>query len=120
MAVRAVVTDTSFDVTLTGWDAVWSLRRHASIPLDDVVSAKVIDRKEAVNDLRWRLGGTYWPGAVCCGNYSLRTKDGRGLACFYRDSEVLEVRTALTKPRLVLLQLPDRHDIAWILGERIG
>jgi hypothetical protein len=120
MAVRAVVTDTSFDVTLSGWDMVWALRRHVSIPFDQITGARVIPRKEALRELRWRLGGTHLPGVVTAGHYSLRNKEGRALASIYRDDEVLEVTTTRWRPRIILLQHPDRHDLAWYLGERIG
>jgi hypothetical protein len=119
MAVTAVVGDDVFDVTLTGWDKVWSLRGRLTIPIDAITGARVVPRREAIRQLRWRVGGTYWPGGVCAGRYTLRDGPGRAFACLYRDDEVLEVTTRLDSPRLILLQHPDRHDLAWWLGERI-
>lgn len=120
MAVHAEVTDTSFDVRFSGWDMVWALKRHLSIPMGQITGARVISRDEALQQLRWRLGGTHVPGVATAGHYSLRHREGRALACIYRDSEVLEVTTSRWRPRVILLQHPDRHDLAWYVGERIG
>jgi hypothetical protein len=120
MAVTAVVHDTTFDVTLTGWDRVWAFKGHLSVPIDQITRARVVERKGALKQLRWRVGGTYLPGVVCAGHYTLRSGPGRAFAFAYRAPEILEVATKLERPRLVLLQHPDCHDLAWFLGERIG
>ena len=120
MAVHAEVTEQAFEVRLSGWDMIWSLSRRVSIPFDEITSARVVPRRDAVKRLRWRLGGTAVPGLVTAGHYSIRGEDGRALACIYRDREVLEVATTRWRPRLILLQHPDRHDLAWFLGERIS
>jgi hypothetical protein len=120
VAVTAVVSDESFDITFTGWDRVWALRRRLSIPISQITSARIVPRDVAIRQLRWRIGGTHWPGVVRAGRYALRTGDGRAFASVYRDAEVLEVTTRSSDPRLVLLQHPDRHDLAWYLGERIS
>jgi hypothetical protein len=64
MAVRAVVTDQSFDITLSGFDMVWALRRRLSVPISQVRTARVITRDAAKAQVRWRLGGTYVPGRL--------------------------------------------------------
>jgi hypothetical protein len=119
VAVTAVVSDDSFDITLTGWDRLWALRRRLSIPISQITGARVVPRDVAVRRLRWRIGGTHVPGLVRAGRYSLRSGDGRAFASVYRDAEVLEVTTRSADPRLVVLQHPDRHDLAWYLGERL-
>jgi hypothetical protein len=119
VAVTAVVSDDSLDITLTGWDRLWALQRELSIPIGQITSARIVPRDVAVRQLRWRVGGTHWPGLVRAGHFSLRSGDGRAFASVYRDAEVLEVTTRSANPRLVLLQHPDRHDLAWYLGERI-
>lgn len=119
MAVTAVVTDTSFDITLSGWDAVWAFRRRVSIPLEHIRSATVTPRASALQQLRWRVGGTHLPGVVSAGRFTLRSTPGRAFVSVYRDPEVLVVETDLDRPRLVVLQHGDRHDLAWYLGERI-
>jgi hypothetical protein len=37
----------------------------------------------------------------------------------YRDDEVLQLETRLDRPRYIVLQHPDRHTLAWLIGERI-
>jgi hypothetical protein len=120
MAVRAVVSDQSFDITLSGFDMVWALRRRLSVPIADIRTARLVPRDAARAQLRWRLGGAFVPGRVYTGRYSLRDGPGRAFASVYRDPEVLEVTTRLDDPRVIVLQHPDRHDLAWYLGERIG
>ncbi len=121
MAVHAVVTDESFDITLSGLDRVWALKRHVSVPLDVIAAADVVPRADAVRRVRWRLGGTYWPRAVFAGHYTVRDQPGtRAFASVYRAPEVLLVTTTVDRPRLVLLQHPDCHELAWYIGERIS
>ena len=47
-------------------------------------------------------------------------KGKRQLWCVYRDDEVLVIDNRLNRPCRVVLQLPDRHDIAWYIGERLA
>lgn len=120
MAITAVVTDEALDITLTGFDRVWALRRRLTIPIEAIESAEVVPRADAIAELRWRVGGTFVPRLVCAGRYTLRSGPGRAFACVYRDAEVLRVRTRLERPRVILLQHQGRHDLAWYIGERIG
>lgn len=120
MAVTAVVNDTSFDITLSGWDRVWAFRRRLSIPLEHIESASVATRSDGLAPLRWRVGGTHLPRVVSAGRFTLRDRPGSAFVSVYRDPEVLVVTTAIDRPHMVVLQHPDRHDLAWYLGERIA
>lgn len=120
MTVTAVVSDESFDITLSGWHRVVALRHELSIPLDAIRSAAVVSRVDALARLRWRLGGIHVPRVASAGHFTLRDGPGRVFASVYRDPEVLEVTTTLDRPHVVVLQHPDRHELAWYLGERIG
>ncbi len=119
MAVNVAIAGGTFEVTLTGFDAVWALRRHLVVALGDLTGASVVPRAEAIRQLRWRIGGTYWPGSVCAGHYTLRSRQGRAFASVYRDPEVLEVRTRLRRPHVILLQHPDREALASALAIEI-
>lgn len=112
VAVGIAVTDTSLEVTFTGLDRLWALSTGVSIPLDQIVSARTVNRVGAVARLRWRLAGAYWPGLVCAGHFSLHSRAGRALACVYRAPTVLEVTTRLWRPHLVLLQHADAEAVA--------
>jgi hypothetical protein len=107
-------------ILLTGIDSIWALKSRLIIPTDEIVSARVVSREEAKERLGWRFGGTYWPGTVAAGNYTVRGRnDQRAFWSVYRDDEVLEIETTVDRPHYVVIQHPDRHTLAWLIGERI-
>jgi hypothetical protein len=120
MAIDVFVGDRVVAVHLTGVDSVWSLRSRLLVPIDDIVSARVVDRDDALGRIGWKLGGTSIPGVVAAGTFGINGNDGdRAFCCTYRDEEFLEIETKLPRPRLILLQHPDRHELAWLIGERV-
>jgi hypothetical protein len=122
MAVHVHVHDDAVDIRFSGVD--WLMAFNPSgqhLAMTDITDARVTPRADALVGLGWRLGGGYWPGAMATGWYSERGRTGvRQLWCVYRDREVLVIDTALTKPCRVVLQHPDRHDLAWFIGERLA
>ena len=126
MAVHAVVRESTLDIELTGLDALWGLKRSLSIPLDQIVSATVARRDDATAQLGIRIHGTWFPRVLHAGTFFLRDRKGpfRSRPCAFvfmrRGTEVLEVQTQLNFPAVLLLELADRHDVAWFIGERIG
>ena len=100
---------------------MWTLRRRLFIPVEQLVSARVERTEVAQRELGWRLGGTYVPGIVAAGRYTFRPpRDGkRQLWCVFRDAEVLVIDTSAPIITRVVLQHPDRHDLAWWIGERV-
>jgi hypothetical protein len=118
--VDVYVGDEQVAILLTGLDSVWALRSRLIIPLEDIVDARVIPRDSAREHLGWRFGGSYWPGTVAAGNFTVRGRhDQREFWSVYRDDEVLQLETRLERPRYIVLQHPDRHTIAWLIGERL-
>ena len=67
MAISVVVTDSSVAIEVSGADRFWSLSRGRSIPIDEIVSARVAPRAEVVRRLRWRIGGTAFPRVIYAG-----------------------------------------------------
>jgi hypothetical protein len=121
MALAVQVHDDAVEVELSGLDAWGSLRRRLRVPMADVVSARVVGRDEALATLGWRLGGTYWPGRIAAGHYTVRGNPRQWAFAFLgRDHEALMVETRRRWPRYLVVQHPDRHDLAWFIGERIG
>jgi len=126
MAVNAVVHDTTFDIDLTGLDALWGLKQHLSIPLNQVVSARVLPRDEATQQLGLRLHGTWFPGRLHAGTFLIRERKGpfrsrpRAFVFMRRGSSVLEVQTTLDVPAVILVECADANDLAWFIGERLG
>ena len=109
MAVRIEVTSQSLIVSLTGLDVVWALKRRLVIDRRDIVSVKLMERKEAIKLLKFRLWGSYLPGAVCAGTFSVGKKAGlppgsRAFCSVYRASQVLVITTSNTRPGLVVLE----------------
>jgi hypothetical protein len=120
MAIDVFVGDRVVAIHLTGADAVWSLRSRLLLPIDEIVSARVVDRDDALGRIGWKLGGSSVPGVVAAGTFSINGGDGdRAFCCTYRDKEFLEIETKLHRPRFILLQHRDRHELAWLIGERV-
>lgn len=121
MAVHVHVDDDRVSVDLDGIDQVCALKRHVEIPMREIVDARVEDVESARSRIRWRIGGTAVPGVVTAGRYTVRDEPGeRELWCVYRDHEVLVLETRDPARRRVVLQLPDRAEQAWYVGERIA
>lgn len=122
MSVHVFVSDPGVDIRFDGFDATWTLRRRHHIRVDQLVSARVVPTAEVRRDLGWRLGGTYIPGVATAGRFAFRdSRPGeRQLWCVYRDPEVLVIDTSASTWTRVVLQHPDRHDLAWWIGERVA
>jgi hypothetical protein len=121
VTVRAHVHDDHVDVELDGIDRVLALRDRVLLAMDDIESARVVPVDGPRGRLSWRAGGAYWPGTIATGTFLVKDRPGaRQFWSVYRDDEVLEIATRLERPAFVVLQLPDRHDIAWFIGERLA
>jgi hypothetical protein len=117
MAVTTQVTHDELIITLTGVDALWALKRRLVINHQHIVSAKVMDRKDAIKLLRLRLWGSYLPGVVCAGTFSVSKKAGlppgsRAFCSMYRAKQVLIITTSNTRPGLVIVQVAEPEAIA--------
>jgi hypothetical protein len=122
VAVRAHVRDDAVDIRFTGADRVITFA-HGGVHLcmSDIVVARVLPRQGLHESLGWRVGGGYFPGRLATGWFTVKGQKGkRQLWCVYRDQEVLVIDTRLDRPSRVVLQLPDGHDIAWYIGERLA
>lgn len=118
--MRIEVSDRSVEVDFEGLDQVMCLARHVSIPIEHITAARVTAVEEVKAGIGWRVGGGYWPGWFATGHYTVPGRKGaRQLWCVYRDPEVLVIDTDLERPARLVLQHPDRHDLAWWIGERL-
>ena len=109
MAVHTELTSENLIITLTGVDAMWAVKRRLIIDRQQIVSAKVMGRKEAIKLLRLRFWGSYLPGVVCAGTFSVSKKVGlpqgsRAFCSMYRAKQVLVITTSNTRPALVIVQ----------------
>src|SRR3954467_6685711 len=102
-------------------DTLWSLRGAISFPWSDVVGAGVVDAKTARKRLNWRVGGTSWFGSATARHFTVRDEPGgRGGWGAYRAPDFLEIETTRDRPRRVVLQVPDRAELAAAIAERIA
>jgi hypothetical protein len=121
MAVRIEVTSQSVIVSLTGIDVVWALKRRLVINRADIVSVRVAPRKEVVSLLRLRLYGSFVPGLLCAGTFSVGKKAGlpRGSRAFmsiYRARQVLLIATT-GKLALIGLETADPSMYSGLLAQ---
>jgi hypothetical protein len=122
MAVHVHVADDVVAIDFAGVDK-WATFNPGGqqLPMAHITAARVVERTDALARIGWRLGGGYWPGRLATGWFTERGRKGaRQLWCVYRDPELLAIDTTLPKPCRVVLQHPDRHDLAWYIGERLG
>ena len=120
MAVEVFVFQEYVSIDFTGVERLLTLKGHLEVPMRDIASARVASLSEVRQGLGWRVGGSYWPGRLVTGHFTVRDQPGaRQLWCVQRDVEVLVIETRLERPRRIVLQHPDRHDIAWLIGERL-
>jgi hypothetical protein len=121
MGLSLVTDDTGVHVRLTGWDTVWSLRRRLDLDLRDVVSAEAVERTSAQATIGLRLGGTYLPGRIAAGNYTVRKHRGeRQFWCVRRARRVLRITTNMARPRYVVLEVDDPTRVAAELTRLVG
>jgi len=117
MAIQTELTSESLIITLTGVDAMWAIKRRLVINRQHIVSAKVMGRKVAIKLLRLRLWGSYLPGVVCAGTFSVSKSFGlpqgsRAFCSMYRAEQVLVITTSNTRPALVMAQVAEPEEIA--------
>lgn len=121
MGLDVYVYDELVDITFTGLDRWLCLCTGVQLPMDEIVAARVAPVGEMKRQLGWRVGGGYFPGWFATGWYLV---DGgwsrRQLWDVFRDQEVLVIDTRRDRPCRLVLQHPDRRDLAWYIGERLG
>ncbi|MGZ6907496.1 MAG: hypothetical protein ACXVJ7_07490 [Acidimicrobiia bacterium] len=121
MAVAVTLRPDTLSVSLTGWDSVWAVKRTLSIPWSDVVGARVVTVEDARQRLGWRLAGTGVPGVAIAGTRTVIGEPGaRELWAVYRDPQALEIETRLLRPKRIVLQVPDREELAAAINARIA
>ena len=121
MAVHTELTSENVIITLTGVDAMWAIKKRLVINRQQIVSAKVMGRKDAIKLLRFRLWGSYLPGVVCAGTFSVSKKAGlppgsRAFMSLYRAKEVLVVTTSSGKPAIIGVETPQPEAFAAALS----
>ena len=87
---------------------------HLGSPLRSLGrSLPASDAKRIRSQLGWRLAGTYVPGVLAAGWYTVKGQRAkRQLWSVYRDSDVLVIETTRSSPSRIVLQHPDRAMLA--------
>ena len=120
MSVEVYVYQDRVTVDVNGLDRLVSFFGHLDLSMYDIEDASVRPVADVRQGLGWRVGGGYVPGRLVTGYFTVPGRKGaRQLWCVYRDPEVLVIDTRLDNPCRVVLQHPARHDLAWLIGERI-
>ena len=121
MAIELVVNDDSIDLTFTGVDRFLALSKGIHLPITEITDARVADGRRAEEGPRagasaaatgrgaWRPATS--PGADASATASSGPCTG--------DKEVLVIDTTRENPARIVLQHPYRHDLAWLIAERI-
>ncbi len=120
MGVEVFVFQDHVTIDFNGLERILTMKGHLDLSMYEIRSARVAPVEELKKDLSWRVGGAYWPGVVATGHYMMKSRTGvRQLWCVYRDTEALVIETNRDNPARVVLQHPYRHDLAWLIGERL-
>ena len=94
-------------LSLRGWDRMWCLASEVRVPWSAVTTSRALPRSDALADLGWRTGGTYWPGRVAKGHYAMRGRKGaRQFWCVGSEDRLLVVDTTLERPARLVVGLP--------------
>lgn len=130
MAVDVYVHSDTVDISFSGFDRLVCFTDRVMVPTSAITSARVRPVAEVRADLGWRTLGTGLSGIVLAGSFAFRDRPGsthatgwsgeRQLWCVYRDTEALVIETTWPRPSRIVLQHPDRHNLAWLIGERIA
>ena len=105
----------------SGIDTALCLARELRLPLATITAVRLLSVREAKESLSWRVGGAYFPGLLATGWFCWKDRrHARQWWRVYRDPEVLVIDTDLAKPARLVLQLPERAELARALGERIS
>jgi hypothetical protein len=119
--VEVVVADDAVNMRFRGVDAFMTLTGRYHVPMAAITSARVVPVADLWPTLGWKLGGGRLFDYFATGWFTVRGQKGRRqLWCVYRDKQVLDIETSLARPCRVVLQHPDRHDLAWFIGERLA
>jgi hypothetical protein len=120
VAIELVVHDDAVDLTFKGWDKLWAFSSGIHLPITEITDARVSEVRPLKKELGWRTGGGYWPGKMATGHFTWRHRKGvRQLWAVYGDKEALVIDTTRDKPARIVIQHPYKHDLAWLIAERI-
>jgi hypothetical protein len=125
MAVHVDVGDEWVVVRFTGVERLLTLKHGLELPVQAITAARVQPVPELKPELSWKVFGAYVPGVAIAGSFVWGDHPGgRQLWCVERDDEVLVVDVDAAACDLpygrVVLQHPDRHDLAWWIAERVS
>lgn len=120
MTISVEVGSDAVAIRFTGPDQLWTLSKGILLPYADILSVGVESRSVLQKDLGWRVGGGYFPGRMATGHFLSKTRRGaRQLWAVYRDTELLVIETRRDRPHRVVLQTPDRENLARIISSRL-
>jgi hypothetical protein len=115
MAVSVRIEGQNLKVTISGWDAIWALKRGLTIPLNHVVGASV---QPVSNKLGFKVAGTGIPGGLKAGWFRAKGENEFWLA--HKRTEALEITLRDEKYARLMLQVEDPQATAETINAFIG
>ncbi len=115
MPFHVEVTTEIVELRITGaLDRLLSLSSGVRIARSEVVDARAATWDEARAEMGWRVGGSYVPGLLATGWYTVKGRKGaRQLWAVKRDrSSLLVIDTSLDRPARVVVAVPDAAALA--------
>lgn len=130
--IETRIADGWFRARLTGWDAIWALRREIGVPLAHISGAHI----ENVNDIiarygpMQRMGGTWFVGKIMAGQFTSMRKfiDENGIPTYGTEWVFWSVRKAAQVVVInlvensfseVVLEVPDPDSLVRRINESI-
>ena len=103
------------NVSITGWDVVWSLRRSLTVPLANVVDARV---ESVAGKPGWKIAGTGIPWGFSAGWFRRQGKNEFWVA--HQSAEVVAITLRNERYTRLVLEVADPQAVADRINQAIG
>lgn len=104
------ISDDRLLIRLSGWEAVFALKREIAIALDDVASAQA-GTVQALRPNGIRLPGTYFPGVIAAGSYWSKSR-GWSFWSVRHPQKAIDIRLRDGHYRRVVVEVDDPYALA--------
>ncbi len=104
-------------IRLSGWQAVFALKREIDVALGNVVSAEA-DTLTSKRPDGVRLPGTYLPGVITAGSYWWKTT-GWSFWSVRREDQAIDIRLLDEHYNRVVVEVAYPHETATMIADAI-
>jgi hypothetical protein len=106
----ATITDDHLTVRLSGWEAVFALKREISVPMRNVLSAQA-GTVTALRPYGIRLPGTFFPGVIAAGSYWSKSAGWSFWSVRHSDKAV-DIRLRDARYQRIVVEVDDPYSAA--------